>query len=112
MPGRELEDIARPDLEFRPIGHLDSEPAAQRDADMMELAKRGASDWLDVLRPAPARLVRHPADHPISSRSTISTRPFGPFRTSSGLLKRLPRKRAIGRLRPMPGTPYATPRSK
>jgi hypothetical protein len=38
MAGRDLENVARTDLELDAVGHLDPESAAQRDADVVELA--------------------------------------------------------------------------
>src|SRR5207247_5172273 len=65
MPGRNLKDITRPDLELGPVAHLRSEAAADRDTEVVKLARVGLGDWLDVDRPSPSRFVRHAADHPV-----------------------------------------------
>src|SRR5207244_6385168 len=62
MAGRDLEDVTRTELEFRAVGHLGAQSPGKRDPQMVVLARLRAGNRLDVHRPAPSRLIGHPAD--------------------------------------------------
>ena len=75
MPRRDLEDLAGADLEFRAVRHLGAQAACERDPQVMELACVSAGDGLHVHRPAPARLVGHPADDRIVELDDLDPTP-------------------------------------
>ena len=48
VSGRDLEDVAGPNLELGPVAHLGSEPAAEGHPDVMKLARLGPGDRLHI----------------------------------------------------------------
>jgi len=65
VPRRDLEDVARPDLELGSVAHLDSYSTSEGDPEVMELARVRSRNRLDVHRPSPPRLVADAADNPV-----------------------------------------------
>jgi hypothetical protein len=57
VPGRDAEEIARPEDNFGPVCHLDRRMARYHQAEVLYLAKLGAGRWPNVLRPPPTRFV-------------------------------------------------------
>src|SRR6478672_10562549 len=71
MARRRVEYVTRTDLELDAIAILDNPPAAELVANVMELATLGVRQGAYVLRPAPARSQRLPAERDAADRDQV-----------------------------------------
>src|SRR5439155_24029755 len=62
VAGRYVEEVPRPHHDLAAVVHLRNGPAAQDQADVLDLARALAGGWADVLRPLPPGLVGRPAE--------------------------------------------------
>src|SRR4051794_7458878 len=62
VPRRHVEEVARAHHALLAVVHPDGRGARHHQPDVLDRARRGAGRGADMLGPAPARLVRRPAD--------------------------------------------------
>jgi hypothetical protein len=63
VPGWQVEHLVGPDDDFLALVGPDTQPSAEDNAPVIELARGGADLWLRMCLPAPARLQDMVADH-------------------------------------------------
>jgi hypothetical protein len=74
VPGRNVEDIAGPDIEIRAVVHHEVSRSGNAEADVVELGAVGSRHGTDMLGSVPIRLQHETTDGEVADLNRMSNR--------------------------------------